>query len=177
MLHRHQSIRLNQGLKTDYMRFVFLLCMVALIGFGCKEKPGVYKFKDLGEQWINKDTVRFKVLIEDTDVKRSLSQELRYSIDYEWSRLFIGFELRDSAGHQLDSGLVNILLFDQVTGEPKGKSGIGDLFEKSLLLKKELSFPYPGSFEFVFWQMMRRDTLSGITNLGIRLDPLMVEAP
>lgn len=146
--------------------------IVAIMVFSCNERPGFHDYADIQDHWLNTDTLRFYVPVKDSLIENSVWMEIRCSSDYEWSRFFSGYEIRDSVGHQLDSGLLNIVLFDPVTGVPKGKGGIGDLYENKILIKERYRFPYRGTYSVLFWQMMRRDSVEGIRNVGLRLEPV-----
>lgn len=143
-----------------------------ILSFSCSEKPGYHDYVDIRDHWLNTDTISFDVPVKDTVNENSIWIEIRCSSDYEWSRFFSGYEIRDSVGHQLDSGLINAVLFDPVTGVPTGKGGIGDLYENKILFKNNYRFPYPGTYSFLFWQMMRRDSIEGIRNVGLSLKPI-----
>ena len=153
------------------MHFRILILFVVLLLSGCKEKPGYHDYADLKKYWLTTDTIRFRVPVKDSLAAYSISMEIRCSVDYQWSRFFSGYEIRDSIGHQLDSGLINALLFDPVTGIPKGKGGIGDLYENKVLVRDNFRFPHRGEFTILLWQMMRRDSLEGIANVGLRIEP------
>lgn len=150
-------------------RLLILCLMIAL--FSCSEKPGYHDYADLDRYWLNTDTIRFKVPVHDTVSAYAVWMEIRCSSEYDWSRFFSGYEIRDSVGHQLDSGLVNAMLFDPVSGEPKGKGGIGDLYELQVMIKEHYKFPHQGMYTVLFWQMMRMDSLRGIPNVGLRVEP------
>ena len=153
------------------MRIRIVIALVVVLLAGCEEKPGYHDYADLKKYWLTTDTIRFRVPVKDSVAVYSVSMEVRCSVDYQWSRFFSGYEIQDSTGRQLDSGLVNVLLFDPVTGAPKGKGGIGDLYETSVTIRDKFQFPYKGQFRILFWQMMRRDSLEGISNIGLRIEP------
>lgn len=152
---------------------VTLLCLIAVL-ISCKQKPGFHEYVNIDTYWLSSDTIRFVIEAKDTNQFNTLNLELRNNSDYEWSRFFAGFEIKDSVGHQLDSGLVSGLLFDPVTGKARGKGGIGDLFENEILIRNDFRFPYNGKFTIQFWQMMRRDSLEGIQNVGVSLKPKLL---
>jgi gliding motility-associated lipoprotein GldH len=61
-------------------------------------------------------------------------------------------------------------LFDAKSGEPKGKSGIGDLYDHRFLLLQNYQFPRPGKYKIILEQFMRMETLPGIVAVGVRVD-------
>lgn len=151
--------------------FFFLLIIV----FSCEIKPGLHEYTDLDKFLKTSDTLRFVFNSKDSAGAHDLWFGIRYSSDYEWSRFFAGYEIKDSVGHKLDSGLLQILLFDPVSGVPSGKSGIGDLYELEQPIKRNFRFPATGAYRFTFWQMMRQDSVRGIKSLGLRVAPAGVK--
>lgn len=124
---------------------------------------------DVGPYWLSQQPLVFNTKVADT-AAFDLYLHLRNRSDYPWTRFFATWVVRDSAGHQIDSLLTESVLFDPVTGEPKGRSGIGDIYEHDILVRKAMRFPYSGSFLVTIGQMMRTDSLTGIVSAGLRLE-------
>jgi gliding motility-associated lipoprotein GldH len=156
-------------MKMNFSVSIFLILLI--IGTSCEVKPGFHEYTDLGKYLKNSDTIRFVFNSKDSAALNDLWLGIRYSSDYDWSRFFAGYEIRDSIGHRLDSGLLQIMLFDPVSGVPAGKSGIGDLYELEQPLKRNFRFTENGEYRFSFWQMMRQDSVRGIKSLGLRVVP------
>jgi gliding motility-associated lipoprotein GldH len=156
-------------MKSSFSISIFFLLLI--LGTSCEVKPGFHDYADLDKFLKNTDTVRFNFKSDDSVSLNNVWLGIRYSSDYEWSRFFAGYEIRDSVGHRLDSGLLQALLFDPVSGVPSGKSGIGDLYEMEQPVKRNFRFSKPGEYRFIFWQMMRQDSVRGIKSLGLRVAP------
>lgn len=154
-------------MKSSISISIFFILLI--MGSSCEIKPGFHKYADIDTYLTSTDTVRFVFRSGNAAEVNNIWLGIRYSSDYEWSRFFAGYEIRDSIGHRLDSGLMQAVLFDPVTGTPSGKSGIGDLYELEQPIKRNFRFPEAGEFRFTFWQMMRRDSISGIKSLGLRV--------
>ncbi|PGH39656.1 MAG: hypothetical protein CRN43_07725 [Candidatus Nephrothrix sp. EaCA] len=59
-------------------------------------------------------------------------------------------------------------LFDAKTGEPLGQSGVGDVFDHQLFLQKMRVAK--GSYQLKIAHKMRSDVLSGILDVGVRVE-------
>jgi len=156
-------------MKSSFSISIFFLLLI--LGTSCEVKPGFHDYADLDRFFKYSDTVRFDFKSNDSVNLNNIWLGIRYSSDYEWSRFFAGYEIRDSVGHRLDSGLLQAPLFDPVSGVPSGKSGIGDLYELEHPIKRNFRFSESGAYRFIFWQMMRQDSVRGIKSLGLRVAP------
>ncbi len=95
---------------------------------------------------------------------------VRNSLDYPYARLFVNYSLHDSTGQVLEEKLISNYLFDQKTGEPLGKSGLGDVFDHRFVLSPGFAFPAKGKYHVRLEQFMRQDTLKGILAIGVRVE-------
>jgi gliding motility-associated lipoprotein GldH len=57
-----------------------------------------------------------------------------------------------------------------IEGRWLGK-GWGAVKENSILISRNMRFPLKGNYEFKIQQAMRVDTLTGISDVGIRVTP------
>ncbi len=153
------------------MRIVFLVVATGLLA--CCDNSRVYeKNHDLANRyWLVQETPTFDFIVVDNQ-PFTLYCNLRNSVDYPYSRIFINFEIKDSAGLVVKKEMINTFLFDEKTGTPLGRSGLGDIYDQQLLLLKDFSFKQKGTYTVKFEQNMRTDTLHGILTVG-----LFVESP
>jgi gliding motility-associated lipoprotein GldH len=158
------------------MRFFLVLFLLALFATGC-DNPRVYEeYTDFEERyWMVKDVPSFEFTIQDTTARYNLLGNIRNSVSYPWSRIFINYRLQDSTGVELHKALLSDFLFDAKTGKPKGVSGLGDIFDHQLPLLKDYRFKRPGKYKVSFEQFMRTDTLQGILAVGLRVEKAPVE--
>src|SRR5258707_673105 len=75
----------------------------------------------------------------DTSKKYNLLLDLRHSLDYPFARLFVNYELKKDS-LTLSKELISVYLFDQKTGKPFGKSGIGDIYDHQFSILKAYTF-------------------------------------
>jgi gliding motility-associated lipoprotein GldH len=151
------------------MKFAVALIVIAALLSGCDTSRVFEDNKDFNKRaWSVSDTVIFEFSITDP-VPYNLLCNVRNSLDYPYSRIFVNYILEDSTHNVLATKLVTNYLFDVKTGEPKGNSGLGDIYDHrfSLLENKELS---PGKYFVRLQQYMRTDTLHGVLAAGVRVE-------
>ncbi len=120
--------------------------------------------------WKVSDAPDFEFKITDTGKKYNLYYNVRNSLDYPYSRIFITYHLQDSTGNELQSKLDTQDLFDQKTGAPFGSSGLGDLYDHRFPLLRNYEFKIPGRYKIKLEQYTRQDTLKGILAVGVRVE-------
>ena len=153
------------------MRFCLGLFLLALFATGCDNSRVYEEYTDFNERyWLVKDVPSFEFVIEDTTVRYNLLGNVRNSVSYPWSRIFMNYQLKDSTGVELHKALLSDYLFDAKTGEPNGVSGLGDIYDHQLLLLKDFQFKKSGIYRVSFEQRMRTDTLQGILAIGLRVE-------
>jgi len=158
------------------MRFFLLSILVALFAIGCDNSRVYEEYTDFDERyWLVKERPSFEFVIQDTTVRYNLLANVRNSVSYPWSRIFINYHLQDSTGKELHKALLSDFLFDAKTGKPKGTSGLGDIYDHQLLLLKDHRFKTTGKYKVSFEQYMRTDTLQGILAVGLRVEKAPVD--
>jgi gliding motility-associated lipoprotein GldH len=153
------------------MRSMFLIFLAGIFFTACDDDR-VYEnnvaFND--RLWMQNDTTALEFDIQDPNVPYNLYLNLRNSVDYPYSRIFVNYKLQDSTGRLVDKEMVNTLLFDPKTGEPHGTSGLGDIYDHQIPLRKNFKFNNAGKYKMFFEQVMRKDTLEGILAVGVRVE-------
>lgn len=127
-------------------------------------------FDFASREWMVTDRPEFEFQIADTLQAYNLYCNLRNSLAYPYARIFITYYLKDSTDAVLEKKLVSDLLFNDKTGEPFGNSGLGDIYDHSIPLKRNYRFPKSGTYKIAFEQFMRTDTLSGVLAVGLRVE-------
>jgi gliding motility-associated lipoprotein GldH len=153
------------------MRTWAYLILLACLCFACDTKRFFEKNEDLkDERWVVSDKPSFEFVIEDTSVPYDLYCNIRNEVSYPKSNIYITYYLSDSTGKQISTALVSEFLFDKKTGEPFGKSGLGDIYDHRIPLLKNYTFKNPAKYKITFEQFMRKDTLEGVLAVGLRID-------
>jgi gliding motility-associated lipoprotein GldH len=153
------------------MRILILALVTASVLVACDENRVYEKNIDFDERfWAVQDSAEFVFHIPNNSIEYNLYCDVRNSVSYEWSRLFIHYYLMDSTGNVLQNKLAELMLFDPKTGKPFGSSGLGDIYDHRLQVIKNFKFPYSGKFRMKFKQEMRKDSLDGILAVGLRVE-------
>lgn len=147
---------------------VFLFVIILLSSCGdSRVYEKNYDFET--REWLVSDVPSFEFTVS-ANQSYNLYCNLRNSVAYPYSRLFINYTLKDSTGLELKKEMINTYLFNEKTGEPIGSSGLGDIYDQQVLLLKEYNFTQPGTYTVQFEQFMRTDTLQGILAVGLRVE-------
>lgn len=156
------------------MRITVIVFLLAVFFTACDETRVFEKNHDFEDRsWLVNDTTSFKFEITDTVQAYNLYCNVRNSVAFPYSRLFVNYYLEDSTGKLLRKKLVQTYLFDHETGKPFGKSALGDIYDQRIPLVSQYQFPHPGEYKIHFEQYMRKDTLEGILAVGVRVEKAM----
>ena len=137
------------------MRILLLAFCTAIILVACDENRIYEKNTDFKQRfWAANDTVEFEFEIADNNVNYNLYSDIRNSVSYPWSRIFVTYTLEDSTHNVLAKKLVGAYLFDVKTGEPFGDSGLGDIYDHRFPLLEKRAFT-PGKYFLKLQQEMR----------------------
>jgi gliding motility-associated lipoprotein GldH len=152
------------------MRKLFYL-LLALTIFSCDPNRVYEDYIDYKDRsWKINQPATFDFQISDTSKKYNLLMEVRNSLDYPYSRLFVNYSLKASDSASLSKEMIAVNLFDQKTGKPFGTSGLGDIYDHQFSVLKNYSFTKAGTYRMSFQQFMRQDTIPGILSVGFRLE-------
>ncbi|MFY8035531.1 MAG: gliding motility lipoprotein GldH [Cyclobacteriaceae bacterium] len=123
--------------------------------------------------WKISEPALLEFQIADVSKSYNLYLDIRNSIDYPYSRIFVNYALHDSAGAELSKKQLAEYLFDQKTGQPNGSSGLGDIYDHQFPIASNIKFGKAGKYKARFEQFMRKDTLQGILAVGLRVEEVM----
>lgn len=118
--------------------------------------------------WHQDSLASFSFTIEDTLTAYELSYNVRYAVDYPYYNLYLTYFLEDSTTDIINSEMQEIVLFDKKTGKPLG-SGVGDLFDREVLIFENKTFKSSGIHTFKTKQFMRNEKLPGIYSFGLKI--------
>jgi gliding motility-associated lipoprotein GldH len=149
----------------------FLFFSLAIVLFSCDSNRLFEEDKTFEDRyWGSNETLTFNFKIDNTEGPYNLYYNIRNSLEFPYARLFVKYSLTDSAGTELANKLDAQYLFDQKTGKPFGKSGIGDIYDHRFLILSNYKFTHPGNYRFDLTQYNRQDSLRGILAAGIRIE-------
>lgn len=119
------------------------------------------------EIWTPDNNAIFKVEVKDTVHAYKFMINVRHTIDYRFSNLYVFMNTR------FPNGNITRDTIECVLAAPDGKwvgKGFGELKQNQILLNSALRFPLKGEYAFEIEQGMRVKELKGITDIGIRIE-------
>lgn len=119
-----------------------------------------------GGIWGWQDAREFPVEISDTLSMHHIYIQVRHTVDYPMSNLYMFVHVKGPSGQHLKD-TVNLVLAEQ-DGRWTGR-GNGKLREIKLLYRSDTRFSEPGTYTFTLEQGMRNPELP-VTDLGIRIE-------
>jgi len=153
----------------------FQIVIVALLIASCDSSRVYEDYNNLEEAFWHMDSVqRFTFTVEELEENHNVLATFRNSSSYPYYNIYFQYTLKDSSEKVLKEELKEYHFFDPKTGEPYG-SGLGDLFDHSVLLEENYLFEYAGSYSLELKQYMRLDTLPFILSVGTRVEHSSVE--
>lgn len=153
------------------MRILLPFFLLIIFVSGCDDARVYEQNYDFEQRaWLVEDKPTFEFDVTNAADRYTLYCNVRNSVAFPYSRLFVKYELKDSTGKVLEGKMMPAFLFDQHTGEPQGSSGLGDLYDHRFPFITNYQFPSPGKYSVSFEQFMRKDTLEGILAVGLRVE-------
>jgi gliding motility-associated lipoprotein GldH len=153
------------------MRICFPVLILAIFFVACDESRVYEQNHDFEDRlWPAAEKPEFEFEVKDTLVNYNLYCDIRNSIAFPYTRLFVHYYLEDSTGALLQKKLTSTYLFDQNSGKPLGTSGLGDIYDHRTPILNNYHFPYSGKYRIRFEQYMRIDTIPGILATGLRVE-------
>lgn len=124
-----------------------------------------------GNDWYADSTLSYSFFIQDTLNPSAISFNVRNSISYPYTNLYIKYSIISPSTKEEKSDLYNMILFDEKTGEPFG-SGMGDIFDHQFLVLPQYTFKNKGQYIIQIKQYMRRNPLPFIMAFGVRVEKI-----
>jgi gliding motility-associated lipoprotein GldH len=118
----------------------------------------------------NKDSIlMFNIPAEDTLAWYSFSIDVRNRTDYSFQNLYIFLNVKAPNGNSIVDTLNFALAYDN--GEWTGKGGMFSKYrENSFLYRNYIRFPARGTYSVNIRHGMRKDSLEGISAVGLSLN-------
>lgn len=159
--------------KTVYsfdvrLGFLFRFFPVLMIFLqACSPKPLYDDTKKVtGSVWNAGEKIQFEVPVDDTVNIYQFFLSLRHSTDYRYANVFFFINTTFPDG-KTARDTVECILADR-QGKWLG-SGITNVRDMQVMLRRGLRFPQEGTYIFDFEQAMREPELKGIKDIGLRI--------
>jgi gliding motility-associated lipoprotein GldH len=171
-----RSMNVAKGQSRLYSvnpRLVLFLVGIIFMLISC-DSNRVYEdnieFKD--RTWKTSTPAELEFDVSDTTQAFNLYLNVRNNLDYPYARLFVNYQLVDPNGTVVKKEMLTENLFDIKTGEPNGRSGLGDVYDHQFGFLTNHPFKSKGKHKVKFEQFMRQDTLQGILAVGLRVETI-----
>lgn len=152
---------------NNLYRPIFFI-LVLIFSCGClKNKEFVYEFRDIKNAlWSKEDTVRFDVPVTDTVSRFDVFIELRNNNNYPYKNIYLFVSFTKPDGQNRKDTLECRLADD--FGKWYGKGSLS-LYETDFPYEHAIQFPQKGLYSYSIQHGMRKGTLEGINNVGIKI--------
>lgn len=149
---------------TSFLSIALLI--ISLVS--CKKTSVVYSkyYYIEKEEWQSKDTAKFRVDIIDTISLCDVNIKIRHGELYPYSNLYV-FMTTIYPNGSVQQDTIECILANS-KGEWYG-SGLGDMYDITLPIKKNVRFSKSGVYQFFFVQAMRQDPLPNISEFGFEI--------
>jgi len=148
--------------------FVILLMIVLLPSCGSRDVFNQYvTFPD--NNWHFDSVSRFDVNVKDTSLNYNVFVNIRHTEAYPYLNLWLFLEKTHTNG-QKERDTIGVEVAD-IYGKWMG-SGSTSLIQLAVPLHQNIKFTEPGEYSFVLRHGMRDTLLTGIKNIGIRIEKM-----
>ena len=148
--------------KQPLYLILFLLSFTA-----CEQRHFYNEFKTVDiKAWKSSDTLSFPVKIEESGKNYQYAISVRHSKEYEFSNIWLKVFVK---GNGVDTSFRYQIPLFKNDGKPYGKSS-GTLCTQTIPLKTTLDLNKKGDYNISIVQLMRKDPLDGISDVGVIID-------
>jgi len=120
-----------------------------------------------GENWHQDSLLVFTIPIRDTIQNHNLYINVRNEINYDYSNLWLFVDIEQP------NGAAKRDTFEMALANPSGKwlgKGFGGYKTRQAVYRRNVYFPSSGDYKISFQQGMRQTILSGISDVGLRIE-------
>jgi gliding motility-associated lipoprotein GldH len=121
------------------------------------------------EGWKRAEHAQFEVEITDTVSPCNIYINARNNSKYRYMELWLFVDVHSPSG-TVERDTVRLMLADH-----RGKwlgNGLGNKFDTRMFFRRNVRFPAPGKYVFEYEQAMRDEPLTGIDDIGLRIEKI-----
>jgi gliding motility-associated lipoprotein GldH len=142
--------------------------LIAAFTIGCTNNSVFFKYKTINNSGWHKDSLcTFDVKITDVKSAYDIYVNVRNRGEYPYQNLWLFLE-KMSPDSVITKDSIECYLADQ-----RGKwlgSGLGSVFEMPIIYQQKIKFESPGIYRYKIVHGMRDSILSGINDIGMRVE-------
>lgn len=151
-----------------FLKGAFVLFIIIMASISCDRNRFYEQSEAIKDQiWFYEDAKVFEVDIADSTAIFNFYITLRNTVDYEFANLYFFIQ------SELPNGVIAKDTVECQLADYQGKwlgDGRGEFRDNSFILRQNMRFQHPGKYSFTLMQGMRKDSLKGIADVGIRLE-------
>ncbi len=148
--------------------YILLFIEAVFFSVSCDRNLVYEKYAPIPEMgWPADSIICFNVNISDTTQNNNLYFNIRNSIDYPYSNIWLFISITPPKGDILTDTIEFTLAGPG--GEWFGK-GHGKFRDNQFIFRRNVYFPNPGQYKFQLQHGMRTKELKGVSNVGIRVE-------
>ena len=152
---------------SRFFQSILFVGIVVLLA-ACDSQSVFDKYKPINKGVWHKDSlVMFNVPVTDTLQNHNLYINVRNSVDYRYSNLWLFVTIGQPNGQAVKD------TFEIVLADPSGKwlgEGFGGLKNRKVIYRRNVFFPLSGDYTISLQQGMRNGELKGISDVGVRVE-------
>jgi len=154
--------------KTGFQIVIsgFLLLLI----IACDRNRVFEEYQPIPSSGWHKDAIiNFNIPIRDTLKNHNLYINVRNDIKYSYSNLWLFIEIEQPGDISVTD------TFELSLADPSGKwlgDGFGGVKTRQVMFKRNVFFPVSGEYSFNIQHGMREEELTGITDIGLRVEKL-----
>ena len=145
--------------------YIFIISLFTF--YSCKPTHFYNDFKTVDVKgWKSSDTLRYAVDMDDSNANYDILVSIRHQKTYEFSNLWMNVITEYGDGKKTFRFEIPLFKDD---GKPYGKNS-GSLCTQTIPFQKQIRFPVRGKYKIAIVQLMRKDPLDGISDVGVIID-------
>ncbi len=145
--------------------WAFAVAFTALCS--CTNENENIQIQNVNNSWQKNKPVNFEFTVDDAQIPKNIIFVVRNNNSYPFSNVRFFVTQTDLETKKTRTDTVNFTMA-KPNGEWLGK-GFGETKEMNFAYRNDYKFPKNGKYQFSVKQAMRRDTLKGIEDLGIKI--------
>lgn len=155
---------LDSTMKNRPFIHILFLCFGLI---ACEQKHFYNEYKNVDiKKWKSTDTLTYDIQIGEANRTYNYAISARHSKEYEFSNLWLKVMVK---GNQTDTSFRYEIPLFKNDGKPYGKTS-GSLCTQTVPLKTALPLSAKGNYTIRIIQLMRKDPLDGVSDIGIIID-------
>lgn len=152
--------------STPLLAIIFILTIIA-----CNNNDTFFQYKTVPANGWDKDSIyTFDIVVQDTISTHNIYVNIRNRGEYPYQNLWLFVE-KFSPDNAMVKDSIELYLADQ-----RGKwlgSGLGSVLEMPVLYLQNVQFKHKGTYSFKIRHGMRDSILTGINDVGMRVEKVM----